>query len=199
MHESGYVLKDEGLIPRKDSLNPLTTTNQTIHHSTSYNAASKKDSSAKEPNHSSSDPINSRYVEQVQSESKSESRPTSARDSDVPRPLDLEEQKEFSLCISIFGNHCVACILSPIFNHREEGMKITESVLKNKEAENNNQDKVVKATFQILSLIAADARERSHAQMISLFYTFIGNQRFIFNLQNIVKSIDTQLADLLIY
>ena len=168
LYDSGYDLKEEGLIGRKGGLIALSTS-QINSHLIGSNIISSKESNE----NISEIPIKSKYADQIQSEFKSEPRPSSARDSDSPRPLTLEEQKEFSLSISVFGKHCVSCLLSSIFNHREEGMKIAETFLKSTPQECDH-DEVVKATFQILSLVAADARERSHAQMIALFFSFIG-------------------------
>ena len=184
LNESGYELREEGLVQKRKS---LTTSNNSLAASSNQylqtSGAIKSNGSFKKSVNNPAEgtsaladsPIKSKYAEQMQAEvqQQSESRPSSARDSEAAKPLTREEEIEFASCIAVFGRHCMACVLSPIFSHREEGMKIADTILKDTEKE-RDLDEVVKATFQILALVGSDARERSHALMINLFYSLIG-------------------------
>lgn len=169
LDESGYELKEEGLTKKRTSQSNALSSNSS-QNITNAAPKSARLNGGGDYSHSEA-PIRSKYVDKVQ-DVKPESRPGSARDSDVPKPLSREEEKEFASCIAVFGNHCISCILSPLFNHREEGMRIADALLKDSNNE-RDQDEVVKATFQILALVGADSRERSHALMINLFYSLI--------------------------
>lgn len=185
LNESGYELREEGLVQKRKSIitsshNSLaTSSNQNLQTSGAIKSTASFKRSVNNPAEGASaladSPIKSQYAEQIQAEvqQQSESRPSSARDSEAAKPLTREEEIEFSSCIAVFGRHCMACVLSPIFSHREDGMKIADTILKDTEKE-RDLDEVVKATFQILALVGSDARERSHALMINLFYSLIG-------------------------
>lgn len=82
-----------------------------------------------------------------------------------------QEADEFALSIRVFGEHGVSCILSPYFNLREEGMIIANKVLK--DGKGRDSDELISATFEILSLVGSDSREKSHALMCKLYSSLV--------------------------
>ena len=165
LREAGYELNAEGLCPirRKESIQSEPKA------SMDSLASSRKEKTPERPVTSSFDDIPIKSKVEGEKDIGLGSRPPSAN---APPTLSREEEQEFEVAIRIFGLRCISCLLSPLFNLREEGMKLADAVLK--DASSFDQDELVDATIKILGLVGSDSREKSHSLMINLYYSLIG-------------------------
>jgi centrosomal protein CEP104 len=159
LKEAGYELHPEGLVLLEDSLNMSSKAfnpQSSVYHD-SFSNLSVADI-----------PIQSKISV---SNAQKASRPASARHSTDPDNLDEQQVEEYALAIKIFGIKTLTGILSSFFNHREQGLNAAIQYLESLKGASLDfdRDEIVGATFQILSFIITDSREKSHALMCNLY------------------------------
>jgi hypothetical protein len=108
-----------------------------------------------------------------------ESRPLSSmgRDPSTPQFLNEQEKKEYSLPILFFGERTVASVLSSYFNLRETGLNEVIQYVSN--SNHSNHSDFIKATFQLLWIVANDIREKSNSLFCNVFQAIISNSIFM--------------------
>ncbi|KAJ3334438.1 hypothetical protein HDU91_002733, partial [Kappamyces sp. JEL0680] len=171
LREAGYELKPEGLV--------LVSADQPVKRAAQSRSTNPTDESTddrvRSPVSIDDVPIKSKFAERLASEA--EKRPESAggRESTAPPELTDQEQSRFACAIRVFGKHTVSCVLSSFFHIREEGLQAIDRCLK--DGQERDDDELVDATFQMLSIVESDSREKSHLLMCNLYYSLLGMER----------------------
>lgn len=116
--------------------------------------------------------IESKSTQSIQSLQTS-GRPLTAesRNAGTPEKLEEKEAEEYFIPVQIFGEKTIACVISPYFAYRQNGLTNVIGSIPSNQAD---PESLLKATFQIILFISNDNREKSHGLYCDLLKVIIG-------------------------